>query len=264
MLRVFFKLKADPFSKEINSKEVFKSDSFKELAGRLDYLKNNRGLMLVTGEPGTGKTISLRAFVENLNANLYSVVYIPLSTVSVTDFYRQLNLKLTGEFLHRKADLFNSIQNAVRDLVENRKKVPVIIIDEAHLLKPESFYEIQIILNFDLDSTNPLIFILAGQSFLRDKIARPVHLSLNQRFLLKYHLTPMGKQETNDYIAHRLNICGASENVFSDSAIEAIFQNTQGLPRNIDNLSIKAMTIALIRKKNIITEEEIFEAAKEL
>lgn len=264
MIKAFFNLQAEPFSKEIKTREIFPSDSFKELAGRLEYLKNHRGLMLVTGEPGTGKTISLRSFVENLSANLYSVVYLPLSTVSITDFYRQLNLKLSGELLHRKADLFNSIQTTIRDLVENRKKVPVIIIDEAHLLKPEIFYEIQIILNFDLDSTNPLIFIFAGQSFLRDKLARPVFQSLNQRFLLKYHCTPMGKQETTDYLKHRLQICGASENIFSGSASEAIFQNTQGLPRQIDNLALKAMASAVISKKKIITEEEIFEAAKEV
>jgi len=264
MIRTFFGLKTNPFTKEIDSKNVFVSSAFKELSSRLDYMKKNRGLMLLTGEPGTGKTLAVRTFTEGLNNNLYFVIYVPLTTISQIEFYRQFNLKLTGEPLHRKVALFNSIQRSVKDLVQNQKKVPVIIVDEAHLLKTENFYEIQIILNFDMDSTNPVIFILAGQPHLRDKILQPVHLSLNQRFSLKYHITPLDKQETKDYIKHRLSICGSKKEVFSDSAVEAIFQNTGGIPRIIDNLATKSLTLAAIGRKNTITEEEIFAASKEL
>ena len=238
MIKSFFKLKTYPFAKDISSQNVFRSNVFNELSSRLDYIKKNRGLLLLTGEPGVGKTVAVRAFVESLNPNLYFSSYIPLATVSQIEFYRQLNIKLTGNFLHRKVDLFNSIQHSIKDLVTNQKKVPVIIIDEAHLLKPENLYEIQIILNFDIDSTNPAIFIMIGQSHLRDKITQPIHISLNQRFSMKYHVIPMNKIETVDYINHRLTICGAKHNIFSDSACEAIFQNTGGVPRNIDNIAL--------------------------
>lgn len=264
MIKAFFNLKKEPFTKEIDTKEVFMSNSFQELLTRLEYMKKNLGLMLITGEPGTGKTLSIRTFIENLNPNLYFSIYIPLTTVSQLEFYRQLNLKLTGQFIFRKVDLFNSIQNSIKDYVTNRKKIPVIVIDEAHLLKTENLYELQIILNFDIDSTNPLLFILVGQSHLRDKITRPVVESLNQRFSLKYHITAMNKEETFSYIKHRLNICGCKNNIFSDQAMEAIYQNSAGIPRNIDNIAVKSMTIATIEKKNIITEEEIFAASKEL
>lgn len=264
MIKTFFTLKSEPFTKEMDTKDVFMFSSFKELMSRLDYMKKHLGLMLVTAEPGTGKTLAIRTFVESLNTNLYYPVYIPLSTISEIELYRQLNIKLTGERLHRKVDLFNSIQNAVKDYVTNKKKVPVIIIDEAHLLRGENLYEIQIILNFDIDSTNPVLFIMVGQSHLRDKISRPVYDSLNQRFCLKYHITPMNKQETTDYIKHRLSICGAKENIFSESAIESIFQKTAGIPRYIDNIATKALTIGCINKKHTITEEEIFSASKEL
>jgi len=220
--------------------------------------------MLLTGEPGTGKTLAIRTFTESLNNNLYFVIYLPLTTISQIEFYRQLNLKLTGEPLHRKVDLFNSIQRSIKDLVQNQKKVPIVIVDEAHLLKTENFYELQIILNFDMDSTNPVLFILAGQPHLRDKIAQPVHSSLNQRFSLKYHLTPLDKSETKEYIKHRLSICGSKKELFSDSAIEAVFQNTGGVPRIIDNLAYKSLMLAAIQRKDNITEEEIFAASKEL
>lgn len=264
MIKAFFGLKTYPFGKEIPVKDVFASPAYQEVSSRLDYLKKNRGLMLLTGDPGVGKTITLRSFVENLNPSLYWCAYIPLSTVSPIEFYRQLNGKLTGGFLHRKVDLFNSIQAAVKDMVTNHKKVPVIIIDEAHLLMPTTLAEIQIILNFDIDSTNPAIFIMAGQSHLRDKITGHVTVSLNQRFSIKFHLTPLDKQLTASYIEHRLSVCGCKRSPFSASACEAIFQNSQGVPRNIDNLALKSLTLAATQNTSSITEEEVFAASKEL
>jgi general secretion pathway protein A len=264
MIKAFFGFKSYPFGKELPVKDVFPSTVYQEVLSRLDYIKKNRGLMLLTGEPGVGKTVALRSFVENLNPGLYSCCYIPLSTVSPIEFYRQLNLRLTGVFRHRKVDLFHSIQTAIRDMVTNQKKVPVIIIDEAHLLPPQNLYEIQIILNFDIDSTNPAIFILTGQSHLRDKIAQHVNLSLSQRFSIKFHLTPLDKTETAAYIAHRIAVCGCKRSPFSDTALEAIFQNTQGAPRSIDNLALKSLTLAAIENKSSVTEEEVFAASKEL
>lgn len=264
MIKAFFGLKKEPFTKDIDAKDIFLSESFKELASRLEYMKKNLGLMLLTGESGVGKTLSIRGFIEGLNTNLYFPIYIPLTTVSPPEFYRQLNHKLTGEFLYRKVDLFFSIQKAIKDYVSNKKKVVVITIDEAHLLKPENLHEIPIILNFDMDSTDPLLFIMLGATHLRDRISRPVHIPLNQRFSLKYHISPLDKNETGAYIEHRLKICGSRQNIFSDTAIEAIFQNTAGVPRLIDKLAISAITLSAMKKKHTVTEEEIFSASKEL
>ena len=263
MINAFFGFTTEPFTKEIETKNLFITESVKELLSRLDYIKNNPGLMLLTGESGTGKTIALRAFVEKLNTSFYLPLYIPLTTISVIEFYRQLNFKLTGEFTGRKVDMFYSIQGSVKDYVANHKKVPVIIIDEAHLLRPDTLCEIPILLNFDIDSVNPLVFILAGQPYLREKISRPIHTSLNQRFLLKYNIGFMNKSETAAYIEHRLKICGCDRNIFSASAIEAVYQNSNGLTRVIDSICRKAIACAAAGKKETITEEEIFTAGKE-
>lgn len=263
MTEAFFGLKAEPFPKKVRAEDLFLSDGFKELSSRLEYMKKQRGLMFITGEPGTGKTVSIRAFLERLNPSLYLPVYTPLSTVSVRGFYRQLNFKLTGESLHDKVDLFYSIQKAVKDYVSGQKKVPVVVLDEAHLLRPETFLEIPILLNFDIDSVDPLLFIMLGQPYLRDKISLPVHACLNQRFSLKYHIPFLERGETAGYIKHHLKLCGGSADIFSEAAVGAVFQNTAGVPRLINELARKAMTLAAQKRREIITEEEIFTAAKE-
>lgn len=263
MIKANFGFKKEPFGKDIETRDVFLSEPFKEVLSRLEYMKQHRGLMLITGEAGTGKTLAVRTFIESLNANLYLPIYIPLSTVSALGFYRQLNMKLTGEFLSRKVDLFHSIQNAVIDYVSNRNKVPVVVIDEAHLLKSENIDEIPIILNFDIDSVNPLLFIMLGQPHLRDKICQGTHTGLNQRFSLKFHFPFLDKKETAAYIEHRIKICGRKQDIFSEPAIEAIHQNTNGIPRAIDKLGLKALELAVEKKKETIGEEEIFAASKE-
>jgi type II secretory pathway predicted ATPase ExeA len=81
---------------------------------------------------------------------------------------------------------------------------------------------------------------------------------------MRYHIPFLDKKETKAYVEHRLNICGVRESIFSDPAIEAIYQNTTGIPRVIDSIAGKALTLAAMRKKHMITEEEIFSASKEI
>ena len=264
MIQAFYHLKTMPFQKDIKGDDIFLSAGSRELFERLEYMKEKRGIMLVTGMPGTGKTLHLRAFVEKLNQNLYEYFYFPLSTVNTLDFYRQLALALGGEAAWRKSQLFQSIQNSIKHYVTNNKKIPVIVFDEAHLLKHDNFYELQIISNFEMDSRDPALFILAGQPHLRDKLLTPIHQSFNQRITLKFNLTPLSKEETLDYIEYQLKQVGKSAPLFNEGAIEAIYKNSNGTPRLINTLAIKCLTLGALEKKDLITEEEVYCASKEL
>jgi general secretion pathway protein A len=264
MLEAFYNLKRLPFQKDINPKELFLCGASEELSGRLEHMKRKRGIMLITGAPGTGKTLHIRAFVEKLNPNLFKPVYTPLSTVNIIDFYRQLSVLLTGEASYRKSQLFNSIQTSIRNYVLNNKKTPVIIFDEAHLLKIENFYELQIITNFNMDSSDPALFILIGQPHLRERLLIPVLQPFNQRISLKYHLPALTKEEAASYIRHHLSLAGLKEPMFNQNALNAVYQNSAGIPRMINALCIKTMTVGSSGKKEVLTEEEVFRATHEL
>jgi type II secretory pathway predicted ATPase ExeA len=268
MIEAFYNFKRLPFRKDIAGEEIFLSAAGKEMLQRLEYMKQNRGLMLVTGLPGTGKTLHLRAFSEQINANLYQCFYLPLSTVSTSEFYRQLAVALNAEDYWKKSQLFQSIQRAIKQFVSNKKKIPIIIFDEAHLLKNENFYELQIISNFNMDSIDPALFILVGQPHLCDRLLSPIHQAFNQRINLKFCLTPLGREETEQYINHHLKLAGRSshsnEALFSPSAIDAIHRNSSGTPRVINTLAIKSLTLGALEKKEMLTEEDVYAATKEL
>jgi type II secretory pathway predicted ATPase ExeA len=264
MYKAYYNLKKSPFVKDIDPDDLFISEAVSELHERLQYIKQNRGIMLITGPPGVGKTLHLRAFVSTLCENLYRYFYMPLSTVNILDFYRQLCLSLGGESLWKKSQLFACIQNTIKDYVENVKKIPFIIFDEAHLLANENFFELQIISNFNFDSIDPAVFILVGQPHLRDRLLRPVHQSFNQRICLKFHLCPFSKKETKAYIEHHMKLAGSVEPIFNENAISAIYQVSAGVPRVINTLAVKTLTIGALDKMDSLSEEEVYKASREL
>ncbi len=264
MIEAYWNLKGKPFNKAIKPEQLFISKNHAELSSRLDYIKNNRGIMLITGQPGTGKTTALRAFVSQLSELSFKAFYFPLSTVNVNDFYKQINDRLGGEEANRKSKLFESIQTRIKEMVTDFKKIPVFIFDEAHLLKNDNFTELQLLLNFNMDSTDPAIVITAGQPHLADRLARPILRAFYQRITLKYQLLPLQKMEIKPYIQHHLKIKGCDKSPFSDNAIEAIYKNTAGSPRDIAKITISCLTLAMMQNSKTITEEHVFAAAAEL
>lgn len=140
----FFRTVRDMFLPNIPYNEQLSieilNNMFKEWLLKQYHHNFHRGIMLLTGEPGTGKTTALRRFVDNLSNELFLPVYLPLSTVAIGDFYKQLNSKLHGPSLSTKSVLFKSIQERILYYAQQANKVPVIIIDEAHLLKKTVSY----------------------------------------------------------------------------------------------------------------------------
>lgn len=264
MIEAYYNFKKSPFSKNIDPQDIFISEAIAESNGRLDYIKQKRGIMLLTGEPGTGKSLIIRAFLNSLNQNIYKYFYIPLSTVSVIDFYRHLCQSINGQLFHRKAQLFSAIQDGIKNYVENLKKVPLIIFDEAHFLKNENFYELQIIANFDIDSVDPAVIILVGQPHLRQRLMSPIHRAFNQRISMKFNIPAFSKQESDAYIQHHLVLAGNTGPLFEPNALTAIYQASNGIARLINAIALTSLQIGASDKKNSITEEEVYRAVKEL
>ncbi|NLK52948.1 MAG: AAA family ATPase [Syntrophomonadaceae bacterium] len=264
MFRQFFGLRSYPFSNEIDPEHLFRGKDFTELDSRLKYLQQTRGIGLISGETGSGKSTALRRFIHLLNPSLYRYCHFSLSTVSVPDFYQGLAKLLGEEPRFKKIALFNQIQNAIWSLYHDRKLTPVIVLDEIHLSSNRLLEDLRLLFNFKLDSVNPFILILAGQPVIRNRLSLKIHQPLWQRIQVRYSMQGLDKEETGEYLRSRLKTAGTQEEVFIDSAIEAIYAITQGLPRVINNLATNCLLLAAGNKVHQVDQELVYLAQKEL
>lgn len=264
MYKAFYGFKFDPFSKEIETKDFFKSYQFNQCLSRLDFLKSNRGFGLITGDPGTGKTSVVRYFKDNLNPNLFKCVYIPISTLTVTDFYRAICDGLGVEPASKKVSIFKQIQESIFNYATNKNITPVIIIDEAQFLKNSVLDDLRIIFNFQMDSKDLAIIVLTGQPNFINQINRSNHEALRQRISVNYHMEGLKDTEVKEYITSRLRVAGCDEPIFSDDSFELLYSITNGHLRELD--SIARMCLIASASKNVrnITKEDVFNAHKEV
>jgi len=264
MYKTFYSLSKRPFNKEIKAHNLFKSDNFKETISRLNYLKKVRGIGVIVGESGIGKTSALRAFANDLNSSMFKVIYSPQSTGSVMDFYRNLASGLGEKPVFRRSDLFKQIQNAISNYYVKKNVTPVFIMDEMHLSSNKFLNELGLLFNFSMDSKNPFILILSGLSFFLDKLNLNQNQSLAQRVVMKYHMIALTKDEVKEYIEHQLKLAGNNHPIFTPGAIEAISSNSRGLPRLVNSLATNSMLIGSQMKADNINEEIILKASEEV
>lgn len=264
MYKAFYGFNKTPFAKNIDTPNLFMHENLRELESRLEYMKKAKGLMLVSGPSGSGKTSGVRRFVNCLPVNSFVPIYIPLATVSVKDFYDQLNTKLGGAKYYAKSQVFKSIQERIMNYTVNMNKIPVIVIDEAHLLKNDNFFELQIILNFEMDSLDPALFILVAQDHLNERLKRKFLDSFNQRINMKFYFQALSKAETEEFIVHNIKLVGGSPDIFPKNACKAIYTITGGIIRKVGKLVVKSLTYGATLKKQIMTEDDILAVSNEL
>jgi general secretion pathway protein A len=256
-LPAWFGLKRYPFEKNIKSRDAMDTAPFKECLARLDYIKRRGGILLLTGDPGVGKTLALRRYVDSLNENLFKTYYTPLATLSRTDLLYHINRLLGLTPRLSKSAIYNQIQKTLLESKEQLGKTILLIIDEAHLLQTGPLEELRLLTNFKMDSYDPFILILAGQSDLRRIMEFAVMEPFNQRIAMRYHMPGLSLEETKNYVIHHLKLAGAMEPLLSDQAFQAVHEVSFGIPRKIGAVTEAALTYAMFDQKRTVTPEMV-------
>lgn len=260
MIEAYFGFKKPPFPKEIKTEQLIDTYDSRESWARLSYIRQHRGILCLTGEPGSGKTTVLRRFVDSLNPQTHTHCYTPLATVSQTDLYRQLNILLRLPPKMKKCELFHQIQKSVMELYTHQGKTPCFVLDECHMMDHATLQELIVITNFEMDSKSPFILVLIGQPELREKLKRRMHEPLRQRITLTYHMAGLTLEETRAYVLHHLKIAGRCDPLFEENAFEPIHQLSQGLARKVNNLCLASMTVAVAKKSNSVNADLVVQA----
>lgn len=263
MYRKVYGLTLHPFEKDIEPDKLFASQAAHELEARLNYLLQLKGIGLITGEVGSGKTCICRKVATSLNSGLYRVFYVPLTTGNVTDIYKSIAWEMGLTTERSLAALYRSIRQEVNRLCLESKIRPILIIDEAQYLRNDVLENLRLLTNYDMDSQNRLCMIFVGQAELRRRLSLSVHEPLAQRLVVRYHISGLEREELPRYLKHRLELAGTQVDLFEQPALEALFQATNGLPRKVNLLAHLSLNIAALQQAQAVSTEHIQTAVEE-
>jgi len=261
-LTAWFGLKRFPFDKNIKPQEALETEPLNEALARLDYIKRRGGILLLTGDPGVGKTLALRRYVHNLNENLFTTHYTPLATLSRSDLLYHINRLLGLPQRLSKSAIYTQIQQALLESKEQLGKTILLIIDEAHLLQTGPLEELRLLTNFKMDSYDPFILILSGQSDLRRVMDFAVMEPFNQRIAIRYHMPPLSPDQTKHYVTHHLKLAGAKETIFDQKALDCVHEVSFGIPRKIGAVTEAALTYAMFDQKRTINPDIVLKVKR--
>ncbi len=265
MYKEFFGLDDTPFTLTPDPRFIVFTPSYNEVLASLYYgLENAKGLIVLTGEVGTGKTTALRWILRRLDASVLAA-YVFNPRLSIDEFYHHVTQMLGIKDWTNKSELLN-LMGKVLEERHRRGLRTVIIIDEAHELSDYVLEEIRLLLNFESDNAKHLQIILTGQPELRDKLNQANLRQLKQRVALRcgMHSFP-NVDEVDRYITERLVIAGSDQpNIFTPGAVDFIYQCSDGIPRQINNLCDNAMLAAYSAGEQVISRQIIETVAENL
>jgi general secretion pathway protein A len=265
MYKEFFGLKEYPFSLTPDPRFVVFTPVYNELLASLYYgIEMAKGLIVLMGEVGTGKTTAIRWIIRRFDSSVLAA-YIVNPHLSIEEFYHHLTEMLSIKDWTNKTELLGQMGKLLEER-HRRGLRTVLIVDEAHELSDEVLEEIRLLMNFESDNAKHLQIILTGQPELREKLKQQNLRQLKQRVALRCIMPALPNvNEVERYITQRLSIAGSSQpNIFSPGAIDFIFQCSEGIPRQINNLCDNAMIASYAANEQIIGRAVIEEVADNL
>ena len=235
MYEAHFGLNERPFSKTPDPRFLFLSAGHREALARMQYAVEERDLVLLTGEIGCGKTTLSRALMDTLDDS-FKVVCLINPRLTPLDFLSSLARRLGVEEPARfKVDLLEQIGTVLFEYYENGR-TPVVVIDEAQLVpRKETFDEIRLLTNFQLDDRNLISIVLMGQPELKQRLRHRAYEPLRQRIGMQYDLRPLSMDETSEYLDFRVVTAGGKPGLFAAVAVESIYTYSGGIPRMINH-----------------------------
>jgi general secretion pathway protein A len=243
MYEQFYGLRERPFDLTPNPRFLVLTESHREALANLEYgIGSRKGITLLVGEAGSGKTTMIRAAVEKLPARVHCV-HLHNPTLTRTEFIEMLAARfgLSDEASQSKAAMLIELEALLRARRASGE-ASVLVVDEAQSLPAELLEEIRLLANIETNDEKLLSLIIAGQPELADRLNDQSLRQLKQRVALRCNLLPLDMRETAEYVAGRIrNDGGNSVQVFTRQAIEVIYQHSSGIPRLISVICDNAL-----------------------
>ncbi len=266
MYQSYYGMSCNPFLKEVDTINPFESNDYKELLSRFRYLTEIRGIGVFTGNPGLGKTYSLRCYSNSLNVDLYKVVYISATKdMTVFDFFKEIgnafNIDVGSCY---KTEMYHNIQREIILLVEQEKRLPIIIIDDAQNLSRDIIHQLKVLYEYEMDSKDYITLILVGKPELKTELSKNIYDYLKQRIVVNYKLNGLSREEVKEYIESRLKLANVNHEIFSEDALNALYSCSKSSPRRLNTLILNCLLLGFQKDMPVINSEIVMYAKGEM
>ncbi len=238
---------------------------FNDFMEKFQWLLNDPGIGLFTGEPGVGKTAALRQATQNINPHTHQVIYMPDTDFGRVDIYRHLAVELGLEPVSRRSALWRNIKTRIQELYDSKNILPIWIIDESQNLPNDFFIDLPSFLNFAFDSKDVITIWLVGHPCLRHVLGKVVHSALASRISARASLEPiMERERFHALIDYAMKEAGSQIKLLSESGIEMLRLASQGKARHASKILQSALRIGAKKGLAHLPDEIIKEAVEDL
>jgi len=246
-LQAHFAMSKLPFRKNMYAAHMFDSSSQRELLHALQMWSEVRGLSLVTGHSGVGKSITLRRFVSTLDDSRFRLLHFTQIPTTPTGFLRSLCRVLELPMRHHTSDLFDAAQQYLCAHEQESGSHPLLVVDDAEGLKVQTLDLLRRLTAHDLDAEDRFSILLTGTDDLLRSLRHPLLEPLRSRFGYAQPLRPFTLEDTRNYIRFHLERADVAPDLISDEAARRIFQASQGRPRHTNQLALHALIQAAVK-----------------
>jgi len=266
MYEAFYGVRERPFDLTPNPRFLLLTGKHREALSNLQYgLMSRRGLTVLAGEAGTGKTTLIRAAVGEFEARGAVIAYLNNPTLTRQEFCEFLTsaFRLDPAAAHSKTRLLSDLASALEKF-RARDVLTGLIIDEAQVLPDELLEEVRLLANIETPTDKLLPIVLAGQPELAERLNQPSLRQLKQRVALRCQLNGLDSKETAEYIAGRIRIAGGnSVLVFTRQAVELIHVHSGGIPRLISVICDNALISGFAANRRPVTRDLVEDVCRD-
>lgn len=257
MFETFYEMTRTPFSRDMPTHELYTSDGLEETIERLRYTAERQWFSVVTGDCGTGKTTTIRRFVDVLDTSKFRLLYLSDSKLTPRHFYKGLLEQLGCEAKFYRGDSKRQLHREIELMRGVHRLQPVVVVDEAHLLDKEMFEEVRFLLNFKMDAQSPMALILVGQNELWDRLKLQTFTAIRQRIDLQCKLGHYDRSQVGAYMERHLEYAGVTRDLFTAGAIDEIYRYSSGTVRLVNKAATHSLIYGATNKHRIIDDHMV-------